>query len=118
MILLQLYLFNLMNIIFKPNLPTQAVLVEEGTHLDITELIKYSINKVPNPKLYREMRDGFIKNYGVTVIIDSSLSCFSPLSNQHTWNTIQILLSALGSIDLPCFDLIITGNPNPYVFQI
>ena len=34
--------FNSMNIIFKPNLPTQSVLVEEGTHLDIIELIKFS----------------------------------------------------------------------------
>ena len=41
-----------MNTIFKPNLPTQAVLCEEGTHLDIIELIKYSINKMPNPRLY------------------------------------------------------------------
>jgi hypothetical protein len=30
-----------MNTIFKPNLPTQTVLCEEGTHLDIIELIKY-----------------------------------------------------------------------------
>lgn len=29
-----------MNIIFKPNLLVQAKLCEEGTHLDITELIK------------------------------------------------------------------------------
>ena len=41
-----------MNIIFKPNLLTQAILCEEGTHLDnFTELIKFSINKVPNPRL-------------------------------------------------------------------
>lgn len=26
-----------------------------------------------------------------------------------------MLLSSLGPIDLPCFDLIITGNPNPYI---
>lgn len=39
---------NQMNIIFKSNLPSQAILVEEGTHLDINELIKYSINKVLN----------------------------------------------------------------------
>jgi len=30
-----------MNIILKPNLPTQSILVEEGTHLNITELIDY-----------------------------------------------------------------------------
>ena len=40
-----------MNTIFKPNIPTQAVLCEEGKHLDIIELIKYSINKIPNPRL-------------------------------------------------------------------
>ena len=68
-----------MNIIFKPNLPTQAILVEEGTHLDITELIKYSINRVPNPKLYREIRDGYVKNYGVSIVIDTSISCLNEL---------------------------------------
>ena len=78
-------------------------------------MIKYFLNPTPNPRIYRELGDGFIKNYGVTFIIDSSVSCFSPLSNQHTWNAIQMFLSALGSIDLPFFDLIITGNPNPYV---
>ena len=51
----------------------------------------------------------------MTVIIDNSCSCFSPLSIQHSWNTIQILLNVLGSIDLPCFDLIVSGAPNPYV---
>ena len=40
---------------------------------------------------------------------------FSPLYHHHTWSTIQILLSSLGAIDLPCFDLIISGNPNPYI---
>ena len=37
------------------------------------------------------------------------------MSNQHTWNTIQILLSSIGAVDLPFFDLIISGNPNPYI---
>ena len=51
----------------------------------------------------------------MTVIIGNSCSCFSPLSIQHSWSTIQILLHNLGSIDLPCFDLIVSGAPNPYV---
>ena len=78
-------------------------------------IIKYFLNPTPNPKIYRELGDGFIRNYGVTVIIDSSISCFSPISNQHTWTTIQVLLSSIGSIDLPCFDLIVSSNPKPYV---
>ena len=106
---------SILDLIFKPNLPTQTILTDVGTHIDVNELIKYFLNPTPNPRIYRELGDGFVKNYGVTVIIDSSISCFSPLSSQHTWNTIQVLLSAIGSIDLPCFDLIVTGNPNPYV---
>ena len=101
--------------IFKPNLPTQSILTDVGTHIDVNELIKYFLNPTPNPRIYIELGDGFIKNYGITVIIDSSISCFSELSNQHTLNTIQILLSALGTIDLPCFDLIISGSPNPFI---
>ena len=103
-----------LDLIFKPNLPTRTILTDKGTHIDINELIKYYLNPTPDPKIYREL-GCFIKNYGVTVIIDSSISCFSPLSNQHTLSTIQELLSAIGAIDLPCFDLIVSGNPNPYV---
>lgn len=106
---------SLLELIFKPNLATQTILTDVGTHIDVNELIKYLLNPTPNPRIYREIGDGFIKNYGVTVIIDSSVSCFSSLSSQHTWNTIQILLSAIGAVDLPCFDLIVSGDPNPYI---
>ena len=106
---------SLLELIFKPNLATQTILTDVGTHIDVNELIKYFLNPTPNPRIYREIGDGFIKNYGVTVIIDSSISCFGTLSNQHTWITIQMLLSAIGAVDLPCFDLIISGNPNPYI---
>jgi len=106
---------SILDLIFKPNLPTHTILTDVGTHIDANELIKYFLNPALNPLIYRELEGGFIRNYGVTIIIDSSISCFSPLSSQHTWGTIQVLLSSIGSIDLPCFDLIVTGNPNPYV---
>jgi len=106
---------SILDLIFNSNLPTQAILTDIGTHIDINELIKYFVNPRQNPKIYRELEGGFVKNYGVTVIIDSSISCFSPLSSQHTWSIIQELLSAIGAIDLPCFDLIVSGNPNPFV---
>ena len=101
--------------IFKPNLPTQIILTDVGTYIDVNELIKYFLNPTPNPRIYRELGDGFVKNYGVTIVIDSSISCFSPLYSDHTWSTIQILLSSFAAIDLPCFDLIISGKPNPYI---
>ena len=100
-----------MNIIFQPNLPTQVILCEEGTHLDITELLKYSINKEPNKKLYREIRDGFIKNFGVS--IDSSISCLNELSTIYIIQTLRILLSVLFYDNLLCLDVIITTNKEP-----
>ena len=106
---------NPMNIIFKPNLPTQAILCEEGTHLDITELIKYSINKVPNPRLYREVRDGFVKNYGVSIVIDTSISCLNELCLIHTIQTLRILLSALSYDNIPCLDIIVARAKEPVI---
>ena len=105
----------LLEIIFKPNLPTQTILTDVGSHIDVNELIKYFLNPTPNPRIYREIGDGYIKNYGVTVVVDSSSSCFGSLSIVHTFSTLKNLFSALASIDLPCFDLIITGEKNPYI---
>ena len=84
------------------------ILVEEGTHLDIIELIKYSINKVPNPRLYTEVRNGFIKNYGVSIVIDISISCLNELCIIHTIQTLRILLSAISYDNIPSLDIIIT----------
>ena len=106
---------SLLEIRFKPNLPTQTVLTDVGTHIDEYELIKYFLNPTPNPRIYREIGDGYIKNYGVTVIVDSSSSFLGSLSIVHTFSTLKNLFSALASIDLPCFDLIITGEKNPYI---
>ena len=104
-----------LNIIFKPNLPTQSILVEEGTHLDITELIKYSINKVPNPRLYREIKDGFVKNYGVSIVLDTSTSCLNELCIFHTIQTLRILLSTLACDNIPCLDIIISRAKEPII---
>ena len=106
---------SFLNIIFKPNLPTQEILCEEGTHLDVTELIKYSINKVPNPKLYREIKVGFIKNYGATVIIDCSISCLNDFSKIHSIQRISALLCALSYDNISCLDIIITTNKEPII---
>jgi len=106
---------SLMEYIFKPNLPTQPVLTDDGTHIDVNELIKYFLNPTPNPKIYREIRDGLIKNYGVTIIIDISTSCLCDISFMHSMQTIRVLISSIGAIDIPCFDLIVVGDPEPVI---
>ena len=72
-----------LEMIFKPNLPTQTILTDVGTHVDVNELIKYFINPTPNPRIYRELGDGFIKNNGLTVVIDCSASCFINIITIH-----------------------------------
>ena len=84
-------------------MPTQTILTDVGSNLDVIELIKFFLNPTPNPKIYRELGDGLIKNYGVTVLIDSSNSCFGGVSLIHSLQTIKMLLSSLNSIELPCF---------------
>ena len=69
---------SILDLIFKPNLPKRTILPDIGTHIDYNELIKYFIYPTLNPKIYKKLWGGFIKNYGITVIIDSSISCFSP----------------------------------------
>ena len=74
--------------------------------------LKLCINPTPNPKIYRQLGDGFVKNYGLTIVIDSSYSCLGGISRDHTINTIRYLLSALSYIDLPSFNLIISTESN------
>ena len=104
---------QLLEIIFKPNLPTETILTDVGTQIDIYEFIKLCINPTLNPKIYRQ--DDFVKNYGLTIIIDSSYSCLGGISREHTINTIRFLLSSLSYIDLPSFNFIISTNSNPVV---
>jgi hypothetical protein len=72
-----------LEMIFKPNLATQTILTDVGTHIDVNELIKYFLNPTPNPRIYRELGDGFIKNNGLTVVIDCSASCFINIITIH-----------------------------------
>ena len=96
-------------------MPTQTILIEVGNNLDVIELIKFYLNPTPNPKIYRELGVGLIKNYGVTILIDSSIYCFIGGSLIHSLQTIKILLNALNIIELPCLDLIISTETNPII---
>ena len=106
---------SLLEKIFKPNLATKYILTNTGTNVDMNEVRKFFHIPTINPKIYRELEENYVRNYGITVIIDPSNSCFGPLPIKHTWQTIRTLLNSFDSIDLNCFDLIISGNPNPRI---
>ena len=101
--------------IFKPNLPTQYILTSKGSKIDINQLIFYFLNPTPNPLIYREIEGGYVKNYGITVIFDNSISCLGHFQSLHTIQTIRVFLSTLATLDIPCFDFIVTGNPSPLI---
>ena len=105
----------LLETIFKPNKASQTVLSSTGTDFDITALILNLINPVPDPLIYLEDKGGLIRNYGISIIIDSSKSCFNSLSASHSYQSIKILFAALSSIDVPCVDVIIATDESPIV---
>ena len=106
---------SLLEKIFRPNLATKYILTDTGTNVDMNEFRKFFHIPTINPKIYKELEENYVRNHGIAVIIDSSNSWFGPLSIKHTWQSIQKILNSFGSIELNCFDLIISGNPNPRI---
>ena len=101
--------------IFKPNKANLKVLSNTGTEIDIMALILYFLNPVPDPMIYLQDAIGNVKEYAITVIIDTSYSVLNPKNILHSLNTIRVLLSSFTIIDLPSFDLIVTGENAPIV---
>jgi hypothetical protein len=101
--------------IFKPNKPSQKILSTTGTEFDIPALIMNLINPSPEPMIYLEEKGGMKRNYSVTLILDTSYSCFNPLSTSFSLQTLRLMLSTLSSIDLPSFDFILSRQTNPEI---
>ena len=101
--------------IFKPNKPSQKVLSTTGTEFDIPALIMNLINPSPEPMIYLEEKGGMIRNYSVSLVLDTSYSCFNPLCFSFSLQTLRLMLSTFNSIDLPCFDLILSRQKNPEI---
>ena len=101
--------------IFKPNKANLKVLSNTGTEIDIMALILYFLNPVPEPMIYLQDAIGNIKEYAITIVIDTSFSVLNHMNINHSLNTIRVLLASFTIIDLPSFDLIITGEEGPVV---
>ena len=101
--------------IFKPNKANLKVLSNTGTEIDINELILFFLNPVPDPMIYLQDAIGNIKEYAITIIIDTSFSVLNHLNINHSLNTIRVLLSSFTILDLPSFDLIVTGEDGPII---
>jgi len=101
--------------LFKPNFASQKVLSTQGSEFDITALILNLINPVPNPRIYLEKKIMDKRRYGITIVIDSSYSCFNSFNFNHSILTIRALLSSLLVHELPSLDIIVAGAKEPYI---
>jgi hypothetical protein len=55
------------------------------------------------------------RRYGITIVIDSSYSCFNSLNFNHSILTIRALFSSLLVHELPTLDIIVAGANDPYI---
>ena len=101
--------------IFKPNKANLKILSNTGTEIDIMALILYFLNPVPDPMIYLQDAIGNTKEYSITIILDTSFSVLNHININHSLNTIRVLLTSFTLIDLPSFDLIVTGEDGPIV---
>ena len=101
--------------IFPFNKASSKVLTSTGYEIDINALVLYLINPISEPKFYLEEKGGLIRNYCVSIVLDTSISCLNELSINHSIQTIQQLLYGLSIYNLPSFDIILAGEKNPIV---
>jgi len=55
--------------------------------------------------------------YGISIVIDSSYSCFNTFNFNHSFLTIRALLSSLLVHELPILDIIVSGEKEPYILD-
>ena len=87
----------------------------KGTRLYLVGLVKYIITGGQDNKIWLEKKACLKKDYRVSVIIDSSKSCFNNINSFHSYKIIFSFLKCLSIIEIPYFDLIIATNKEPII---
>ena len=106
---------NLLNIIFPPNKPTTFSPSIKGSRLYILGIINFVLSQGQNNNIWLEKNSGLKRDYRITLIIDSSKSCFNEIMSSHSIQTIIILLKLFINLEIPFFDLIIATKNKPIV---
>ena len=106
---------NDINSTFPPNKPSLYAPSVKGTKLYIIGLINFILTHRQDNKIWLEKKAGFKRDYRVTVIIDSSKSCFNEIMFSHSLKTTFTLLKMLSILEIPYFDLIIGTKSKPKI---
>ena len=73
-----------LEIIFEPNKATQKILSSSGLDIDINTFLLFLINPLSKPIIFWKEKGGLTRNYSVSVVIETSISCLNELSLSHT----------------------------------
>ena len=103
--------------IFTPNKPSMFSPSTKGTRLYLMGLINFCITHGQDNKIWLEKNKGLKKDYRVSIIIDSSISCFNSYMRPHSIRTVLAMLRMLSLVEIPFFDLIIATPSNPVVLS-
>ena len=101
--------------LFKMDTSHEKILSSTGSEINIPALILYLINPNTEPLFFWENKEQIIGNNSISIIIDNSISCLNEFSITHSIHTIAIILKAFSNINIPKFDLIVSGEENPII---
>ena len=101
--------------VFPPNKPSLYSPSTKGSKLYLMGLINFCITHGQDNKIWLEKNRGLKKDYRVSVIIDSSISCFNDFMKPHSIKTVLAVLRMLSLVEIPFFDLIIAASNKPMV---
>jgi hypothetical protein len=104
--------------IFAPNRPSQMAPSTKGSMLYMPGLIKFCLTDGQENKIWLEKIAGLKRSYRVTIVVDSSYSCFNDLMIVHSVQTLLGFLRLLSRIDVPYFDLIIATTGAPRILTV
>ena len=106
-----------LDFIFSPNKPSMYSPSTKGTRLYLMGLINFCITHGQDNKIWLEKNKGLKKDYRVSVIIDSSISCFNNYMRPHSIKTVLSVMRMLSLVEIPFFDLIIATPTKPIVLS-
>ena len=101
--------------VFAPNKPSMYSPSTKGTRLYLMGLINFCITHGQDNKIWLEKNKGLKKDYRVSVVIDTSISCFNDYMRPHSIKSVLAVLRMLSLVEIPYFDLIIATAKKPVV---
>lgn len=102
--------------VFTPNKPSMYSPSTKGTRLYLMGLINFCIT-IQDNKIWLEKNKGLKKDYRVSVIIDSSISCFNDYMRPHSIKTVLSIMRMISLVEIPFFDLIIATPTKPIILS-